>query len=127
MRKRWLSIALLCVLAAASADGQEDIHPAPVARKGDYAFRALLPEDPDVALLCCDRMDPSRQRLFCDAAGPAEVVNVLVTVQITPKDDAEVRCFAYDGADPELSQESEPSPNAAILDFTPPGQVKIQP
>lgn len=118
---------LTLLLAAPAAHAQPDVRPPPVGKKGDYAFHAKMPSDPDVALLCCDRMDPSRVQLFCTPAGPDELVSVLVTVQVTPKDDAEVRCFSYDSVDPVLANESDPSPNAAILDFTPPGQVQVQP
>lgn len=121
------------LFAATAAYAQADVFPDPVARKGDYRLHVQAPSDADLALVCCDRVEGAagawilREQLACVPAPPGAVLEVPVTVKITPKDDAEVRCFAYDGLDPFLANESSPSPNAAFLDFTPPGRAEVLP
>lgn len=113
---------------ATDGNAQEDITYAPVQRRGDYHIKVLPATDGvPTALVCVKRVDlVPHEVLGCEPANPGEVVVVQVSVPVTPHDDAELRAFAYDVTDPVTANESEPSPNAGILIFTPPGRPEFR-
>ena len=82
-----------------------------------YTVKAQMPDDADLASLCCFRVDaPNELDFGCVAAAPGSVTTMDITIPFTPEDDAEVRCTAVDTS----SNSSDLSPNAAIADFTKP-------
>ena len=79
----------------------------------------LVGPEVDMAQSCLYRMDVGNEAdLGCVPATPNQVVVFnSFTLTVTPGSDAEIRCTAVDTS----GNESVPSLNAAIADFTPPG------
>ena len=126
---RWLYLlsAFLALPALAQESGDITYHP--VQRRGDYQVRVLAAsEGTPTARICLKRVDAEPPTLLaCAAATPSQVITFNISVPVTPNNDAEIRAFAYDHIDDLVAMESEPSENAGILIFTPPGRPKVIP
>jgi hypothetical protein len=91
---------------------------------GVYPVKFMAPVDLDLYQVCCVRADAVPiAELGCIDAVPDAVGTLEVTLASTPGDDAEIRCYATDTSD----LVSDYSPNAGIVDFTPPGVPVIVP
>jgi len=119
----WFSfvrLVLIVVAASAIASRSEAQAPADVQLRqgaGVYEVKVQSPTDLDLDRVCVERVDVTPAfDLGCSPAAPSEIVTISVTISRTPLDDAELRAFAYDLD----GNKSEPSPNAGLVDFTPP-------
>jgi hypothetical protein len=91
---------------------------------GIYPVKVQAPSDSDMSEICCVRVDTTPVlELGCVASGPSAIVTVEIVLAATPNDDAEIRCYAVDTT----LLESDLSPNAGIVDFTPPGTPLLVP
>jgi hypothetical protein len=90
---------------------------------GTYAVTCAAPDDADMAELCLVRADSNPViELTCAAAGPSAEIRMEFELESTPNDDAEIRCYAKDTT----GLVSDYSPNAGIVDFTPPGVPHVK-
>jgi hypothetical protein len=90
---------------------------------GTYAVTCAAPSDSDMAELCLVRSDASPVvELVCAPSGPSEEVRMEFELASTPNADAEIRCYARDTT----GLVSDYSPNAGLVDFTPPGAPHVK-
>jgi hypothetical protein len=90
---------------------------------GTYGVTCAGPDDADMAELCLVRSDSNPViELVCAAAGPSAEIRMEFELESTPNDDAEIRCYAKDTT----GLVSDYSPNAGIVDFTPPGVPHVK-
>lgn len=119
-----IAFAIGVAFSVAMAQDPADVKYLPTS--GVYTLRAQAPPDLDLLQICFARVysDPNtpNEELGCVASDPNQIVSLAVEVRVTPKVDAEIRGFAYDTS----GNVSDPSSNAGLIDFTPPGQVKFR-
>ena len=116
----------ILLLLASAAVAQEPVHPdVPLKRvSGVYSIGCVTPADLDLATVCWLRSDlVTPLELGCLPANlPNTEYRLDVTVPSTTFDDAEIRCYVID----DDALVSDTSPNAGIIDFTPPGKGRIK-
>jgi hypothetical protein len=132
---------VLMVLAASVAVAQT---PAPrpdvplLSTGGIYPVRCMSPDDADMKEICFVRTDlPDVVELGCAPAGftrpdceveepvdglPSCIASLDLSIEATPDDDAEIRCYAVDIS----GLVSDYSENAGTVDFTRPGRPFVQ-
>jgi hypothetical protein len=116
------TLALCFIALAATTAGAQDTDVPLTPTGGVYPVSFMPPDDTDLFQVCCLRADLTPVvELGCVDAVPSVVGTVSVTIDSTPNDDAEIRCYATDTT----GLVSDYSPNAGIVDFTPPGSPLI--
>jgi hypothetical protein len=116
-----IALFVLAIPAVALAQ-PADIPRLPIG--GVYHIKSQVGPELDIVQLCCVRSDASPvEELGCNPAAANEVVEFDVTVTATPGADAEVRCYVEDSS----GLVSDYSPNAYLLDFTPPNAPLLVP
>jgi hypothetical protein len=97
----------------------------PLEREGaTYTFNIQPVEPIDKMIqLCCTRVDLVEPiELGCVAHTTLDLAPITVSVDRTPHQDAEIRCYAEDSE----GNVSDLSSNAAWADFTPPGKPHVK-
>ena len=127
-----MRIALLCALlfVAPLAFAQDDVLIIPIG--GVYTLHVAWPPEPDVAEICCLRIDtPPEEIVGCDSThspfvdrdgiNHPDTATVTAVIAPTLNNDALVVCRASDTS----GNVSANSPNAGIIDFTPPSAPSV--
>lgn len=116
----WVGLAVLA-WPAFDASAQDPTHPdVPLQLiSGVYPLPCMMPSDTDLAEMCALRVDLPGDplELGCMPHTEPSVVAVLeVTLEVTPGQDARLRCYVVD----EHGNRSDDSPNVGFADFTAP-------
>ena len=120
------ALAALLLLLASPAVAQEPTYPdVPLKRvSGIYNIGCVTPTDLDLATVCWVRTDLAAPLELGCMPGPlpSTEYRMDLTIPTTQFDDAAIRCYVIDTE----TLVSDLSPNAGIVDFTPPGKGRIK-
>jgi hypothetical protein len=120
-----LVVVIFCVTRAGAQELPADVKYFPNGGLGKYDVKATVPDPSnDPVQICVERVDvtPPEQVGCAPYAGDGQVTIIPVLVSVTPHDDAELRAYSNDDS----GNVSEPSPNAGLIDFTPPGKARFE-